>query len=176
MYNDGTDLRDKPRLQVLQGFDGNNTMGLTEIAAPAASSGIVSGMVIRKDAQNKWIKAEAAFTGPLYFAWEDADQPDVLASGALKGLSSLGKYKLQTAQFDTTDTFTVGSAVSVGTGAKAGLLIAGNAAGAAATIGYVVEAPKSLAAVQGSGTYKFATDNNAANLDVLTIVTNYVAA
>jgi len=166
-------LRSKPHLKVLQGWNGNESRGLTKTAKPKADEGIESGMAIRLDAQGEWVKADTAFvSGPIYFAWEDQSAPIVEAGGVLLGLSSLGDYKMQTAQIDPAATFTVGAELAVGTGATAGLLIA-RADASASRVGFCDKAKFSLGASQTTTTYTPPVDNSSASLDVIQFTTSF---
>lgn len=105
----GTIKRTKPRLTVLRGYPGNEPTSLTQGAPVKEGVTIKSGQVI----QLAWVSAnnryewELGCSGTLipYFAEKDSTDEDVISAGSLTGLSSLGKYELQTAFYKSGDTY-----------------------------------------------------------------------
>jgi len=88
--NYGTEQRAKPRLAVLRGWDPNNP-AMRHVSAPvAAAATIKSGQLIglRNNASvREFDLGLAAATDVAYFAMQDSDDFDVIASGVLTGLN-----------------------------------------------------------------------------------------
>lgn len=114
--------RTKPRLNILRGFAGNEPQSITHSAKPKANEAILSGMLICLDGNGEWVKCDSASMGGdvPYFAYHDQSDTDVQSSGLLMGISCLGEFELQTAYFDSTDTWAHGDPVIKGTGALVG--------------------------------------------------------
>ena len=105
-------LRTKPRINIKRGFAGNEPQSLTLSATPKTGEAIKSGMLIVLDTNGQWVKSSTSDTKNTvpYFAYADQTDTDVISSGKLLGLSSLGQFELQTGYFDD-DTYAVGDAV-----------------------------------------------------------------
>jgi hypothetical protein len=116
--NAGIYQRTKPRLNVLRGYNGNQTRGLTYSAVPKSGEAILSGMLISLDSNNQWVKGVAAGKTP-YFAWQDQSDTDVLSSGKLTGLSCAGDYELETGYY-VTGSYVQDSPLIAGTSGNAG--------------------------------------------------------
>jgi hypothetical protein len=173
--------RAKPRLNVLRGFAGNEPQSLTHSAPPNIAEGsIYSGQVIILNSDGEWIKATLSNAAGkvVYFAYHDAiivngvitTDTDVKSSGLLLGLSSLGDFEIQTAYFDTGDTWHNGDPVVVS--ATAGNVNQGAAFAATQVLGVASRAGvEDIAAINTEGT----VDANGA-MNVLNIVTHWMPA
>jgi hypothetical protein len=116
-------LRAKLPLQVLRGFYPTEPAKLSSLAEPLNANDIKSGMVIVKDANGKWIRAQVAdstldesggTTKSFYIALTDADALDVQASGKLVGLDCSDTFELQSGYFDKSVVWAVGDKLTVG--------------------------------------------------------------
>ena len=103
------------RIEVLRGYEGNETSAHTLALPPKDGEGIKSGMLISADGNGEWVKGCPAGKVP-HFAWHDQDDTDVDSSGKLLGLSCAGDYVIQTGWFDET-----GGAITNADFLKAGL-------------------------------------------------------
>jgi hypothetical protein len=106
-------LRDNLKMTVHRGGVGNRPNRLSE-THPVGSEQLAlikSGSVMTLDSQDDTLKWKAggggSVTGQFYFAKDDANQGDVMAAGALEGLSCLEAYQLGISQF-VTDSYTAG--------------------------------------------------------------------
>lgn len=105
--------RAKPRVEVLRGWDPNEPTTFTQTAR--ASETILSGQVISlawdaTDGVYEWELGSADNRIP-YIAVQDDQDEDVLECGKLTGLSSAGKFEIETAYF-TDDTYAVDTIVT----------------------------------------------------------------
>jgi hypothetical protein len=116
-------LRAKLPLQVLRGFYPTEPSKLSSLAEPLNANDIKSGMVIVKDTNGKWIRAQVAdstldesggTTKSFYIALTDADALDVQASGKLVGLDCSDTFELQSGYFDKSVVWAVGDKLTVG--------------------------------------------------------------
>jgi hypothetical protein len=112
--------RTKPRVNVLRGYEGNESRALTYSAEPTADEAIKSGMVI-SISSGKWVKGCAAGKKP-YIAFHDQSDTDVQSSGLLLGLSCAGNYEIETGYYDVNDTYAQDDALIAGTSSLAGYL------------------------------------------------------
>jgi len=117
--------RTKPRLNILRGWAGNEPQSLTFSAKPKLNVNIYSGQLIIPDPTDstQWILCDSDEVTHKnvvpYFAYSDAiwvngrlqTDTDVGSSGLLLGLSCLGDFEIQTAYFDTNDTWKNGDPV-----------------------------------------------------------------
>lgn len=119
----GTHLRDKPQIQVLRGWHGNESAALTEVLPPKNGENIQSGQVIIKEfdaTSQRWVYVKATkakVTGsviPPAFALRDQSRPNVASADGLLGLSCTGSYTIQTAFFDS-GTYNPGDMLTVST-------------------------------------------------------------
>lgn len=111
----GTQKRATPRLSILRGWDINNPTNIAPRGASAEDQGtILSGHVVSKDANDKWVLggAGARGTATIGFAIQDDTDFDVVGSGVITAISVLGKYELQTAFFKSTDEYVNGTPVT----------------------------------------------------------------
>lgn len=171
MYFKGETLRDRPRLKVLQGWHGNESQGSSHNAAPLAGQDIKSGMAIVLSAQGLWVKAtDPRSNAPVYFAVQDQTDVDVIGSGVLLGLSSLGTYKLETAQIVTASTFVVGQPVTASsTGGQEGRLVPTTFGSGDTVVGVVAVAKQNLGPVISGASFKPGIENIALNQTVIVI-------
>lgn len=101
----GVQLRTKPRVQVLRGYDPMNPTTLTAVAAPGEV--ILSGQLVSK----VWNGSLARYEFVLgnddevipYISWSDSADQDVIESGKLTALSCSGQFEIQTAFYDVND-------------------------------------------------------------------------
>lgn len=116
-------LRAKLPLQVLRGFYPTEPSKLSSLAEPLNANDIKSGMVIVKDNDGKFVRAQAADATfdesggspkSFYIALTDADALDVQASGKLVGLDCSDKFELQSGYFDKSVVWAVGDKLTVG--------------------------------------------------------------
>jgi len=177
----GTQKRATPRLSILRGWDINNPTNIAPRGASAEIQGtILSGHLVSKDVNDKWVLggAGASGTATIGFAIQDDTDFDVVGSGVITALSVLGKYELQTAFFKSTDTYVNGTPVTYdGTTGKvkvttvdSGLPILGYCSGppvdvlqGATRVNDIYQNPSNSFASNVEGTSNF----------VLTIVTQY---
>lgn len=118
----GFHQRTKPRLRVRRGWHGNEPYAISESLPPKADENIKSGMTIIRTVDGTdvvYVKATKALlaqanAAPPAFAYHDATDPDVTSSGLLLGLSSAGKYEIETAYFDS-GTYNGGTLLSAST-------------------------------------------------------------
>lgn len=174
IYN-GETLRDRPRLNVLEGWHGNEPQGLTKIAAPAAGEGIKSGMAIVLNVQGEWEKAtDPTADAPVFYAFQDQTDVDVVNSGVLLGLSSLGVYKLETAQFEAAAVFTEGNPVTVSIVVGQEGRIAPTTWGSGdVVVGVCDKVVENLGSTYSEAYFKPGVDNTSVNLNVVTISTKF---
>ena len=135
-YTNG-ELRDRPRINVLRGYPGNEPTSITAalgldaaITNDAANTTIFSGQPILRTAggdftngagvATAWITGNAtgAPTSPysaqdVFFAYHDSSDTDVTSCGKLLGFSALGKFELETAWFDDDTSISVGDALGI---------------------------------------------------------------
>ena len=111
--------RTKPRVNVLRGFHGNESLGLTFSAAVTAGVTIKSGQVISLVA-GKWVLG-AGWDKTPYIAYSDSTDTDVISSGKLLGLSCSGDYEIETA-YIATGTYNQDTPVKAAVGADVGSL------------------------------------------------------
>lgn len=143
-------LRNRPRINVLRGYPGNEPTSITAALPVAsavtnadASKTIYSGQPIyRKDGeftnQGNWGDTQGEDAIPaqdVFFAYHDSTDTDVTSCGKLLGFSALGKFELETAWFDDTTELSVGDALGVKDGALAKLDATEDGTGA--VVGYV---------------------------------------
>ena len=173
----GTQQRAVARLIVLRGWDPSNPTMRTRSAPVASGTTILSGQVISlqystPDGQEEWNLGVVSATDIPYFAVQDSDDYDPIASGVLTGLSSLDNIELQTGYFDASPSPSYGSQVAL----KASTVTAGNVTTAATSstvtiLGYTsrfngptnIQPTNSGVIPDGSG-----------NVLVLTLMTGYV--
>jgi len=131
-------LRAKLPLQVLRGFYPTEPSKLSSLAEPLNANDIKSGMVIVKDANGKWIRAQVAdstldetggTTKSFYIALTDADALDVQASGKLVGLDCSDTFELQSGYFDKSVVWAVGDKLTVGANGALAKAVADSALG-----------------------------------------------
>lgn len=130
--NYGTEQRTKPRLIVLRGWDPHNP-AMRHVSAPVASGATIkSGQLIglRNNASVKEFDLSLAAAGDVaFFAMQDSDDFDVVASGVLTGLNSADQCEIQTPYYSAT--FVLGDNVTYDVAVPGSVIKAsGNAAGA----------------------------------------------
>lgn len=130
----GTYLRAKARLNVIRGYPGNETVGLTFSALPKTGEAILSGMIISIDVNGQWIKGVPAGKKP-YFAWHDQTDTDVVSSGLLLGLSCAASLELETGYADFNQTYVQDSPIKADSG-TAGSVTLTTLSGGADIIGF----------------------------------------
>lgn len=121
-YTNRRFYRAKLPIQVLTGLYLTEPIKLSYLAQPLSTSVIKSGMAIVKDANGKYIPAQAADAQfapgatpkSIYIAYQDADSLDVQAAGKLVGLDSSDKFDIQSGYFDQTQVWAVGDKITVG--------------------------------------------------------------
>ena len=146
-YENGV-LRDRPRINVLRGYPGNEPTSITAALPVAsavtnadASTTILSGQPIlrlsgeftNQTAFGAIDDGDAVSVQDIFFAYHDSSDTDVTSCGKLLGFSALGKFELETAWFDDTVAIGVGDALGVN---SAGKIIKQDDASGTATIGY----------------------------------------
>ena len=99
---------------------------LTDNAEPKAAEAIIAGMMIKKDATSKMIKATGAANERAYFALED--QSDFAVVGAKKMAFITKNAVMLTDQFDTGGTYTPGTRLMVDSGNAGKLKVYGGGA------------------------------------------------
>lgn len=112
----GTQQRANARLRVLRGWDPNVPNHLARRAPIAEGVTILSGQVVSlkyQNSQEEFILGVDAVTDLPYFAVQDSDDFDVIASGGLTGLSCLDNLELQTAFFKASPSPAYGSQVAL---------------------------------------------------------------
>ena len=139
--NYGYVTRSKPRIQPRRGFNPGNTQAQTRTLpilpfyVVGGTSPIISGEAISIATVNDkqyWVKGRGAAAvaagvsglttvsdaAPVFFAYQDAADYSVRASGKLLGLDSNGSYTLATAFYTGDDaTFVTGAALTITTSA-----------------------------------------------------------
>jgi hypothetical protein len=102
--------RTKPRVNVLRGFTGNESSGLTKAARITDGVTILSGQIISLT-NGEWVLGGQAGK-PVFIAMHDSVDTDVVSSGLLLGLSCSGNFEVQTAYFESSDTYADGTALT----------------------------------------------------------------
>lgn len=147
-------LRDRPRINVLRGYPGNEPTSITA-ALPVDSTvdhssvakTILSGQPIFRNGSGNFSNgvglggwgdtqgADAKSVQDIFFAYHDSTDTDVTSCGKLLGFSALGKFELETAWFDDTAAISVGDALGIN---DAGLLrqLSTGASGSGPVVGY----------------------------------------
>ena len=141
--------RTAPRVNVLRGYPGNESTGLTVSAPIMSGVTVYSGQLITLYSATgavgsyQWALAGTTTYGvaagqSVYIAMADSTDTDVISSGRLLGLSCSGNFEVQTGYFISGDTFTKDIPVTWST-ATAGSLTATTYTAATQTdiIGYV---------------------------------------
>lgn len=108
VFNDGYTRRQKPRVEVLRGYDPVGDNMLTAKAEVADETVIHSGQVMSLDGNGKWVLGLEAGQIP-YIALSDSYDTDVNSAGFLTGLSCVGNYEFQIGWFDSTGTYNDGT-------------------------------------------------------------------
>lgn len=131
--NYGTEQRSKPRLIVLRGWDPNNP-AYRHVSAPVASGATIkSGQLIglrNNSSVREFDLGLAAATDVAFFAMQDSDDFDVVASGVLTGLNSADQHEIQTPYY-TAGTYLLNDNLTYDSGTPGNVKVAaGNAAGA----------------------------------------------
>ena len=138
-------LRDRPRINVLRGYPGNEPTSITSALGLASAidnsttaKTIFSGQPIFRDSSGDfsngagsataWVTTGTPVTGlynpqDVFFAYHDSTDTDVVSCGKLLGFAALGKFELETAWFDDDS-----SAGAVAVGDALGVNVAGNLA------------------------------------------------
>jgi hypothetical protein len=167
MPRSGYIRRQYPRVEVLRGYDPNEPRTLTQSFPVATGVTVLSGQVVSL-AWNagldtyEWELGWSAGRVP-HIALQDSADEDVLEAGKLTGLSSLGKFEIQTAFFKTGDTYNVDVPVSpdgVTGNLKAATLESGDP-----VMGFIsrIRGPKDITGTNSSSVVK----------DVVVFTTNY---
>lgn len=163
----GTIKRTKPRLRVLRGYPGNEPTALTASAPVKDGVTIKSGQTIQLTWNGTLSRYEwelgCSGTKIAYFAEKDSTDEDVLEADSLTGLSSAGKYELETAFFKAGDTYN--NDVPLTFDGTTGDVKATTYGSGAPIVGVVsrIHGPKNLAGV----------DSSATTLDVIVFNTGY---
>tara|TARA_B100002019_G_scaffold289136_1_gene304127 strand:- start:450 stop:992 length:543 start_codon:yes stop_codon:yes gene_type:complete len=96
--------RDKPRVNVLRGYPGNETTALTR--SLPCSVAIKSGQAIAVGSGNnagQWVlAAQSHAANKVFIAYHDSSDPDVISCGKLLGFSALGGFELETGYYSGT--------------------------------------------------------------------------
>ena len=143
-YTNG-ELRDRPRINVLRGYPGNEPTSITAALAvdatvdhTAKAKTIFSGQPIFRNGSGNfsngagvataWATAGSPVTSTytaqnVFFAYHDSTDTDVTSCGKLLGFSALGKFELETPWFDDN-----AGAGNLSVGDKLGINVAGNIA------------------------------------------------
>ena len=169
----GTQKRAKPRLAILRGWDINNPSNIAPRAVSAAAQGtIVSGHVVSKDADDKWVLggAGARGTATIGFAIQDDTDFDVVGSGVITAVSVLGKYELQTPFFKSDDTYNPGTPVTYD--GTTGKIKATTLESGLPILGYCTGAPSKVDVLE-YGSNSYASDVEGTSNYVIQIVTQY---
>ena len=139
-------LRDRPRINVLRGYPGNEPTSITAALGLASAidntskaKTVFSGQPIFRDGSGDFTNGAGVTTAWLtagtpasslynaqdvFFAYHDSTDTDVVSCGKLLGFSALGKFELETSWFDDSST---SGAIAVGD--ALGVNAAGNLAG-----------------------------------------------
>ena len=129
--------RDKPRVNVLRGYPGNETTALTRSLPYAVA--IKSGQAIAVGSggnAGKWVLAtQSHAANKVFIAYHDSSDPDVISCGKLLGFSALGGFELETGYY--TGSVADGDVITVS--GTAGSLEKQNAG--SNVIGYATSAP-----------------------------------
>ena len=155
--NANPEKRDKPRVNVLRGYPGNETTALTR-SLPFAV-GIKSGQAIAVGAggnAGKWVLATKSHAAnKVFIAYHDSSDPDVISCGKLLGFSALGGFELETGYYN--GTIADGDAITLS--GTAGELTAQG--GSDPVIGYATSAPIDYS----TGAYDSSIPNMARNTE-----------
>lgn len=135
----GTQQRAHARLRVMRGWDPNVPSSLTRRAPVADGVTVLSGQVISlkyQNSQEEWILGVDSVKDIPYFAVQDSDDFDVVASGGLTGLSSLDDLELQTAFFHASPTPSYGTQVALMADSTSGNVTTHDGTDANSILGY----------------------------------------
>jgi len=135
----GTQQRAKPRLRVMRGWDPNVPNSLTRRAPIAEGVTVQSGQVVSlkfQNSQEEFILGVDSVTDVPFFAVQDSDDFDVIASGGLTGLSCLDNLELQTPFFKASPTPSYGSIVPLAADGVTGDVTTHDGNDARAILGY----------------------------------------
>ena len=151
--------RDKPRVNVLRGYPGNETTALTRWLPYAVA--IKSGQAIAVGAggnAGKWVLAtDSHAANKVFIAYHDSSDPDVISCGKLLGFSALGGFELETGYY--AGAVADGDAITV-SNSTPGTLVKDAGAGKP-VIGYATSAPIDYS----TGAYDASIPNMARNTE-----------
>jgi len=146
-------LRDRPRINVLRGYPGNEPTSITAslpvdatVDHTSAAKTIFSGQPIWRNAAGNFTNllgtgwgdtqgADAKNVQDIFFAYHDSTDTDVTSCGKLLGFSVLGKFELETPWFDDTNAISVGDALGINDSGKLRIVSTG-ASGSGPVVGY----------------------------------------
>ena len=149
-YTNG-ELRDRPRINVLRGYPGNEPTSITAalpvdatVDHSTAAKTIYSGQPVYRNVSGNFTNllgtgwgtvtgGDAMPVQDIFFAYHDSTDTDVTSCGKLLGFSTLGKFELETPWFDDTVAIAVGDALGINASGK---IIKQANGSSGATIGY----------------------------------------
>jgi len=173
----GTVKRQYPRVEVLRGYNPNETQQLSQAYPVTDGVTILSGQVISKNwnagrGQYEWVLGWTA--GIPFIAINDSADADIVEAGKLPALSSVGEYEIQTPFYKIADAANLTVDVPVGPDGVTGNIKVVALKDGVPIIGYVTrnQGPKDLGPT-GAGNNGSNSNAVVTNLKVVSFQTSY---